>query len=62
MRDFLEKNNNKITEAQARDIIDRCLKVLYYRDGRAYDKVKINKIKILVKLFNLFLSNSIQLQ
>ena len=26
MRDFLEKHNNKINEAQARDIIDRCLK------------------------------------
>lgn len=38
MRDFLEKNNYKINEAQARDIVERCLKVLYYRDGRAYDK------------------------
>ncbi len=41
MRDFLEKNHNKINEAQARDIVERCLKVLYYRDGRAYDKVKL---------------------
>lgn len=39
MRDFLEKNENKITQAQARDILERALKVLYYRDGRAYDKV-----------------------
>lgn len=38
MRDFLEKNNGKITEAQARDVLDRCMKLLYYRDGRAYDK------------------------
>ena len=39
MRDFLEKNNYSVTEAQARDVIDRCMKLLYYRDGRAYDKV-----------------------
>ena len=39
MREFLEKNNYSITEAQARDVIDRCMKLLYYRDGRAYDKV-----------------------
>ena len=45
MREFLEKNNNKINEQQARDIIDRCMKLLYYRDGRAYDKV----IKSLVR-------------
>lgn len=41
MREFLEKNNHKINEAQARDIIDRCLKLLYYRDGRAYDKYSL---------------------
>ena len=46
MRDFLEKNHNKINEAQARDIVERCLNVLYYRDGRAYDKVKLFKLKI----------------
>ena len=39
MRDFLEKNNGKITEAQARDVLDRCMKLLYFRDCRAYDKV-----------------------
>lgn len=38
MREFLEKNNNKITESQARDVIDRCMKLLYFRDGRAYDR------------------------
>lgn len=41
MREFLEKNNNKINEQQARDIIDRCMKLLYYRDGRAYDKYSL---------------------
>ena len=39
MRETLEKNNNKLTEPQARDTLDRCMKLLYYRDGRAYDKV-----------------------
>lgn len=41
MREFLEKHNNKINEAQARDVVDRCMKLLYYRDGRAYDKYSI---------------------
>ncbi len=39
MRETLENNNNKLSEAQARDVIDRCMKLLYFRDGRAYDKV-----------------------
>ena len=39
MREFLEKNGNKITKQQAVDILERCLKVLYYRDARAYDMV-----------------------
>lgn len=42
LRDFLEKNNYKLNEAQARDIIERCLKLLYYRDARAYDFVSRN--------------------
>ena len=42
MREFLEKNNYKINEAQARDLIERCLKLLYYRDGRAYDRVSFD--------------------
>jgi len=41
MRDFLEKNNYSINEAQARDVVERCLKVLYYRDGRAYDRFSL---------------------
>ena len=41
MRDALEKSNYKLNEAQARDIIDRCMKLLYYRDGRAYDKYSL---------------------
>jgi hypothetical protein len=41
MRETLERNNNKLTEAQARDVIDRCMKLLYYRDGRAYDRVSV---------------------
>jgi 20S proteasome subunit beta 7 len=41
MREYLEKNNHKLNEAQARDVIDRCMKLLYYRDGRAYDKYSL---------------------
>jgi hypothetical protein len=63
MRETLEKNNNKLTEAQARDVIDRCMKLLYFRDGRAYDKVNIFiskliqlKLKIKTNLKNLSLN------
>ena len=45
MRDCLERNNYKLTEAQARDVIDRALKLLYYRDGRAYDKYSLVVVK-----------------
>ena len=41
MREFLDKHGGVITEAQARDVLDRCLKLLYYRDGRAYDKYSL---------------------
>jgi len=41
LREFLERHNGLIDENQARDILDRCLKVLYYRDGRAYDKYSL---------------------
>lgn len=44
MREFLEKNGNKITKQQAVDILERCLKVLYYRDARAYDMYQIATI------------------
>ena len=49
MRETLEKNNNKINEAQARDVIDRCMKLLYFRDGRAYDKVNLTLLDKLNK-------------
>ncbi len=38
MREYLEKHT-KLNEQQARDLVDRCLKLLYYRDARAYDYV-----------------------
>ena len=53
MREFLEQNNGKINEEQARDVLDRCMKLLYYRDGRAYDKVINAFLTILLKLKHL---------
>ena len=38
MRDAVEKNRD-MTESDAKQILDRCLKVLYYRDARSWNKV-----------------------
>ena len=38
MRDAYEKNSN-MSEAEARALLDRCMKVLFYRDARSFNKV-----------------------
>lgn len=38
MREVLE-NKVEITKQEARDLVERCLKVLYYRDARSYNRV-----------------------
>lgn len=38
MREVLE-NKVEITKDEARSLIERCLKVLYYRDARSYNRV-----------------------
>lgn len=38
MREAIEKNPN-MTEKEARELVDKCLKVLYYRDARSFNKV-----------------------
>lgn len=40
MRDAVEKNP-KMTEADAKALVDRCLKVLFYRDARSLNKYEI---------------------
>lgn len=40
MRDAVEKNPN-MTEAQALKLIDDCMKVLFYRDARAFNKYQV---------------------
>jgi 20S proteasome subunit beta 7 len=35
-----------MTEQQAIDLVKRCMKVLYYRDARAFKKVMNPKIKL----------------
>jgi 20S proteasome subunit beta 7 len=37
MRDALQKNP-AMTEAEARDVLERCMAVLYYRDARSWNK------------------------
>ncbi|KAG7250283.1 hypothetical protein CRUP_000622 [Coryphaenoides rupestris] len=38
MREYLE-NKVEVTKAEARALVERCLKVLYYRDARSYNRV-----------------------
>lgn len=38
MREVVE-NKAEISKEEARDLIERCLKVLYYRDARSYNRV-----------------------
>ncbi|XP_047460716.1 proteasome subunit beta type-4 [Mugil cephalus] len=40
MREVLEKKA-EITKQEARDLVERCLKVLYYRDARSYNRHEI---------------------
>lgn len=38
MREVVE-NKADISQQEARDLVERCLKVLYYRDARSYNRV-----------------------
>lgn len=38
MREAME-NKPELSKQEARDLIERCLKVLYYRDARSYNRV-----------------------
>lgn len=42
MREVLE-NKVEITKQEARDLVERCLKVLYYRDARSYNRVSSHR-------------------
>ena len=39
MREVVEKKA-EITKDEARALVERCLKVLYYRDARSYNRVR----------------------
>ncbi|CAJ0956196.1 unnamed protein product [Ranitomeya imitator] len=40
MRDVVE-NKSTLTQDEARQLIERCMKVLYYRDARSYNRYEI---------------------
>ena len=48
MRNAIEKNPN-MSEADALALLDRCLKVLYYRDARSLNKVITHSIFLPLK-------------
>ena len=39
MRKFVEEKGGVITEQEAKDVLDRCMKILFYMDGRTLNKV-----------------------
>ncbi len=43
MREMTE-NKVELTKDEARALIERCLKVLYYRDARSYNRVMLSSI------------------
>lgn len=51
MREVVE-NKADISQQEARDLVERCLKVLYYRDARSYNRVGFH-LKLEIKKFSL---------
>ncbi|KAJ7572473.1 proteasome endopeptidase complex beta subunit [Mycena floridula] len=44
LRKYVEGNEDTLTEAQAMQIMEECMKVLFYRDARSLNKYQIAKI------------------
>uniref|UniRef100_A0A8C0I993 Proteasome subunit beta n=1 Tax=Bubo bubo TaxID=30461 RepID=A0A8C0I993_BUBBB len=40
MREVLEKKSS-LTKEEARDLIERCMKILYYRDARSFNRYEV---------------------
>mgnify|MGYP005986297283 CR=1 FL=1 len=43
LRDAVEKNPN-LTKDEARQLVEKCMEVLYYRDARSFPKYQIATI------------------
>jgi len=41
MRNAYEKKNGNLTESEAKDLLESCLKVLFYRDARSWNSVSV---------------------
>lgn len=52
MREVVE-NKVEITKDEARELIERCLKVLYYRDARSYNRVSAAPLLIVHDTYNM---------
>lgn len=44
LREAVEGRENVLTEAEARQLLERCMKVLWYRDARSTDIIQIAKV------------------
>ncbi len=53
MREVVE-NKVEITKQEARDLVERCLKVLYYRDARSYNRVSSLQLQLIPLLQEVF--------
>lgn len=43
MRDAIEKNSN-LSKEEARALIERCMKILYYRDARSFNRFELTTV------------------
>ena len=44
MRKELEEKGENMTEEEARELMEKCLRVLFYRDGRSFNQYQIGKV------------------
>ncbi len=51
MREAYEKNPN-MSEAEAKALLERCMKILFYRDARSFNKVSSEQMNLVY--FSLF--------
>jgi len=55
LRNEVEGRENTLTEEEALGILDKCMRVLFYRDARSLNKVLIVPLLVFVELLICFL-------
>ena len=60
LRKFVEGREDELTEAEARQIMEECMKVLFYRDARSLNKVRPFHFALLMCLLNAVCSTKLR--